>query len=105
VMRPCAVTDLRTLAVLWVKLESKMIRKGFEIGTSFDIGKSKSGNYVTDHVEFEFLGAVVMKCSISWNITPCSPLKINRRFEGTSLCFLSAFTPFSCSSYSSTRKM
>jgi hypothetical protein len=24
-----------------------------------------------------------MKISVSWHITPCSPLKVNRRFGGT----------------------
>jgi hypothetical protein len=30
----------------------------------------------------EVLTAMVMKSSIFWDITPCSPLKINRSFEG-----------------------
>jgi hypothetical protein len=34
-------------------------------------------------VGFEVLIAVVTKSSISWDITPCSPLKGNRRFGGT----------------------
>jgi hypothetical protein len=34
-------------------------------------------------IGFEVLTAVVMKSSIFWVITPCSPLKVNRRFEGT----------------------
>jgi hypothetical protein len=34
-------------------------------------------------VGFEVLTAVVMKSSILWNITHCSPLKINLRFRGT----------------------
>jgi hypothetical protein len=34
------------------------------------------------NVGFEVLRAVVMKCSIFWDITTCSPLKINRRFGG-----------------------
>jgi hypothetical protein len=29
------------------------------------------------HVEFEVLTAVVMKSSNFWDITPCSPLKVN----------------------------
>jgi hypothetical protein len=33
-------------------------------------------------VGFEVLTAVVMRSSIFWNITPCSPLKVNRRFGG-----------------------
>jgi hypothetical protein len=32
---------------------------------------------------FEVLTAVVMKSTIFWNITPCSPLKVNRRYIGT----------------------
>jgi hypothetical protein len=34
-------------------------------------------------VEFEILTAVVMKSSIFWDITPCSPLKVNRHFGRT----------------------
>jgi hypothetical protein len=34
-------------------------------------------------VGFEVLTAVVMKSSIFWDITPCSPLKVNQRFGGT----------------------
>jgi hypothetical protein len=32
------------------------------------------------YVGFEILTAVVMKSTISWDITPCCPLKFNRRF-------------------------
>jgi hypothetical protein len=70
-----------------------------------------------------------MNSSISWDITPCSPLKVNRRFGGTcrfhfqnrisqetsvkaggkeshlSLCLPAAFTLVSCLAYSSTLKM
>jgi hypothetical protein len=35
------------------------------------------------YVGFEVLTAVVMKNTIFWDITPCSPLKVNRRFGGT----------------------
>jgi hypothetical protein len=34
-------------------------------------------------VGFEVLTAVVMKNTIFMDITPCSPLKVNRRFGGT----------------------
>jgi hypothetical protein len=36
-------------------------------------------------VGFEVLTAVVMKSSMFWDITPCNPLEINRRFGGTFL--------------------
>jgi hypothetical protein len=39
-----------------------------------------------------------------WNITPCSPLKVNRRFRGTCLCLPPSFTLISCLAYSSTLK-
>jgi hypothetical protein len=34
-------------------------------------------------VGFEVLTAVVMNSAISWDITPCSQLSVNRRFGGT----------------------
>jgi hypothetical protein len=35
------------------------------------------------YVGFDILTSVVVKSSIFWDITPCSPLKVNRRFGGT----------------------
>jgi hypothetical protein len=44
------------------------------------------------HRGFEVLTAVVMKSSIFWDITSCSPFKANRRFGGKCrLCFLSVW--------------
>jgi hypothetical protein len=34
-----------------------------------------------NNVEFEVLTTVVAEGSISWDITPCSPLKFNPHFE------------------------
>jgi hypothetical protein len=34
-------------------------------------------------VGFEVLTAVLMKSTILWDITPCSLMKVNRRFGGT----------------------
>jgi hypothetical protein len=39
------------------------------------------GTFYT-HLGFEAITAVVMKSSIFWDITPCSLLKVNRRFGG-----------------------
>jgi hypothetical protein len=36
-------------------------------------------------VGFEVLAAVVIKSSVFWDTTPCSALKLNRRFKGTCL--------------------
>jgi hypothetical protein len=38
---------------------------------------------VTKNMFIEVLTAVVMKSTIFWDITPCSPLSVNRRFGGT----------------------
>jgi hypothetical protein len=35
------------------------------------------------HVGFDVFTAVVMKSIVFWDITPCSPLSVNRRFGGT----------------------
>jgi hypothetical protein len=32
------------------------------------------------YIKFEVLTAVVMKMSVFWDITPCSPLKVKPRF-------------------------
>jgi hypothetical protein len=42
-----------------------------------------------DYVRFVVLTAVVIKIPIFWDITLCSPLKINLRFRGT--CRLHAY--------------
>jgi hypothetical protein len=42
------------------------------------------GGQVKRCVRFEVLTAVVTKGTIFWDITPCSPLKANRRFGETS---------------------
>jgi hypothetical protein len=34
-------------------------------------------------VRFEVLTPVVVRSTMSWDITPCSPLKVNRRFGAT----------------------
>jgi hypothetical protein len=35
------------------------------------------------YVGFEVFTAVVMKSIVFWDMTPCSPLSVNRRFGGT----------------------
>jgi hypothetical protein len=45
-------------------------------------------------VGFQVLTSVVMKSTIFWDITPCSPVSVNRRFGGTYLlatCLLAGF--------------
>jgi hypothetical protein len=38
---------------------------------------------IRHYVGFEVLTTVVMKTAVFWDITPCSPLKVNRRFGET----------------------
>jgi hypothetical protein len=76
-------------------------------------------NYPTTFSEgYQVLTAVVMKCSVYWDIMH-SPLKVNQRFGGTCclqfqspriirqslFCLPLAFTLVSCSAYSSTMKI
>jgi hypothetical protein len=52
----------------------------------------------------EVFRAVAMKNSVFWDITPCSPLNIYRRFEGSEL-FVTYFMLFPSLVHSSTLKM
>jgi hypothetical protein len=57
-------------------------------------GRDKEGNFRCDkdfYLGFEVLTAVVVKCTIFWDITPCNLLCVNRSFGRTSTCFHSAF--------------
>jgi hypothetical protein len=59
-------------------------------------------------VRFQVLTVMVLEGSISWDTTPCDPLKINLRFGG--LCHLHlhlshVFTLIYCLHYSSTLKI
>jgi hypothetical protein len=45
------------------------------------------------YVGFEVFTAVVIKSTVFWDITPCSPLKVNRRFGGTYSLYLEARLP------------
>jgi hypothetical protein len=56
-------------------------------------------------VRFEVITAVVMKSTIFWDITPYSPLKVNRRFGGTCRLQPPAVMLVSCSAYYSNLKM
>jgi hypothetical protein len=68
------------------------------------MAQKRLGNTGLDLVGFEVLTAVVMKSTIFWDITPCSPLSVSRRFGGT-LCFPAVFTRVSCPAYFSNLKM
>jgi hypothetical protein len=54
-------------------------------GSAFnlDYGVMYNKNIFYEYIGFEIPTAVVMKSSIFWDITPRSPLKVNRRFGGT----------------------
>jgi hypothetical protein len=63
-------------------------------------------------VGLDVLTAVVLKSTIFWDITPCSPLKVNRRFGGIyclnlhrRIALLASCFLVSCLAYSSTLEM
>jgi hypothetical protein len=47
------------------------------------LSQSNPSPFIKHNHEFEVLKAVVMKNTIFRDITPCIPLKVNRRFGGT----------------------
>jgi hypothetical protein len=51
------------------------------LADSFQIASTEGTNLC--FVGLDVLKAVVMKCSVFCDITPCSPLKVNRQFGGT----------------------
>jgi hypothetical protein len=58
----------------------KIRLKNLENGRPFAALDHSSTQDESGTVGFEVLTAVVMKYSIFWVITPCSPLKVNRPF-------------------------
>jgi hypothetical protein len=54
---------------------------------------------------FDVLTAVVTKSSISWDIMPCSPLKVSRCFGGTCLLATLHHSGFLLALFSLTLKM
>jgi hypothetical protein len=51
--------------------------------TGYIFRKPHLKSNISFNAGFEVLTVVVMKNSIFWDITPCSPLRVNRRFGGT----------------------
>jgi hypothetical protein len=50
---------------------------------ALQLNSQETISYDISLVGFQILTAVFMKSSIFWDITPCTPLKVNRRFGGT----------------------
>jgi hypothetical protein len=56
---------------------------------SFELKQTNSSaDYNRFNVGIAVLSAVVMKTIVMWDIAPCSPLKVNRCFRGSSSCLL-----------------
>jgi hypothetical protein len=74
------------LAVLLINQRCKCANVGHKMETS-EASMETLWNLellrTTPDVGFEVLTVVVMKSTIFWDITPCSPLSVNRRFGGT----------------------
>jgi hypothetical protein len=61
--------------------------------------------YVLIYFGFEALTEVVIESSVFWDVTLCSPLKVNRRYGGTCRLHYTCFLLISCLACSSTLKM
>jgi hypothetical protein len=73
------------LTVGWVRREVSNIRASINnYYTSIINCKSILTKRTRSSAVFEVLVAVVMKSSVFWDVTPCNPLKVNRRSGGTS---------------------
>jgi hypothetical protein len=66
----------------WTNIKSFFLHKITSVHfPNKTLGLFPYNNKIID-VGIEVLTAVVMKSTIFWDITPCSPLKVNRRFGG-----------------------
>jgi hypothetical protein len=54
--------------------------------------RDQLGNIAGLVIGFEVLTPVVLKSAVFWDIEPCSPLKVNRRFGGIGHCLLPAYS-------------
>jgi hypothetical protein len=58
------------------------------------------------NVRFEVIPAVVKKRPVFWDVTPCSPLEVSRRFGGACAAVLATRSMLvSCLAYTSTLMM
>jgi hypothetical protein len=99
---PCSVLSLFIEAIIGITYSFNVhFNIMLFLCINFPIGPPFPWIFPTE-VGFETLTAVVTKNSISWDITPRSPLKVDRHFGGRCLlCLL----PASCLAYSSNLKM
>jgi hypothetical protein len=67
----------------WTELNQNIFNRSIEAYSFIKKIYSACQHLTTRFVEFEVITAVVMKSTIFWDITPCSLLKVNRRFGGT----------------------
>jgi hypothetical protein len=79
--------------IMWLRLRQRhegVCGEWRDITSRIECWDSNIANLETRKyfVGFEILTAVVMKGSISWNITPYSPLKVDQRFGGTCRLYL-----------------
>jgi hypothetical protein len=86
--KTCPSANLSTTNPTSPNLGSNPGRCGGKPATKgLSYGMAKSWHYCSSKlywsVGFEVLTAVVMKSTVFWDITLCSPLKVNRRFGGT----------------------
>jgi hypothetical protein len=74
---------VRWLLELFAQSEHLLMRIDRNVGKSTDACVQNSPGYSSLFYWFEVLAPVAMKASVLWGTTPCSLLKINRRFGRT----------------------
>jgi hypothetical protein len=65
-----------------VKIKGKFVKCLAKLSQSIALILGRFSKQNT-HLGFDVLTAVVMKTTIFWDITPCSPLGVGRLFGGT----------------------
>jgi hypothetical protein len=78
VLKQCRAASTQRM---WRHTGQTAVGNAFSFPWAFQHAHERS--YCNDLVGFEVLTPVVMKSTIFWYITQCSPLKVNRRFRGT----------------------
>jgi hypothetical protein len=77
-------TRIRHPAVSWVMLIQCSCAHLISLMSALKYAHIVQINTVSYYyVGFEVFPAVVVKSTVLWDITPCSPLSVNRRFGGT----------------------
>jgi hypothetical protein len=81
---PEAVSSIQSTVTCHVMVSRELLNNHHHNYNNFDFRLEQRAQ----NVGFEVLIVVVVKSSIIWDKTPCSPLKVNQCFRGTSCLHL-----------------